>query len=115
MRLSSATGVTMHVIPPPPARRRLARAAITCAGLFVGAGAVFAAPAGALADSSHTLAIKSVGDMVVDGVHQRVFISDPIGGSVVATTYDGTVVASHAVNHPTNLALSPDSQHLYVA
>jgi hypothetical protein len=70
-----------------------------------------AAPA--LADSSKILPIKSVGDVVVDGVHQRVLISDPAGDKIVATTYDGTVVASHPVNNPTTLALSADSGQLY--
>ncbi|MEV6341948.1 hypothetical protein [Actinoplanes sp. NPDC051851] len=73
------------------------------------------APAAALADSSRTLSIKSVGDMIVDGVHKLVFVSDPTGNKVVATTYDGTPVASQIVADPTNLALSADSGQLYVA
>ncbi len=73
------------------------------------------AAAPALADSSKVLPIKSVGDVIVDGVHQRVFISDPAGDKIVATTYDGTVVGSRPVNNPTALALSADSQRLYTA
>src|SRR4029079_2378395 len=73
------------------------------------------AAAPALADSSNALPIKSVGDIIVDGVHQRVLVSDPGGDKIVATTYDGTVVATQPVNNPTALALSTDGQRLYTA
>ncbi|GAA2452449.1 hypothetical protein [Streptomyces macrosporus] len=75
---------------------------------------VGAAPAAA--DGSVQLPITSHGDIVVDGVHERVFISDPQGGSVVVTDYDGALVA-RIVSLPgaTGLALSEDSGSLYVA
>jgi hypothetical protein len=105
----------VHGVSSALSRRRLTTAATALAVLFSGAAAVLAGPTAALADSSRVLSIKSVGDVVVDGVHQRVFISDPTGDKVVATTYDGTVVGSYAVNDPTSLVLSADSQQLYVA
>ncbi|MFE2387098.1 Ig-like domain repeat protein, partial [Streptomyces misionensis] len=46
----------------------------------------------AAADSSASLPVKSSGDIVVDGVHQRVFISDPRSGKIVATDYNGKVI-----------------------
>jgi hypothetical protein len=94
--------------------RRLGASTVVAA--LVGTTALAAgAAAPALADSSKTLSIKSVGDVIVDGVHKRVFISDPTGDKIVATNYDGTVVGTHPVNNPTALALSADSQRLYTA
>jgi hypothetical protein len=94
--------------------RRLGASTVVAA--LVGTTALTAGAATpALADSSRTLPVTSVGDVVVDGVHQRVFISDPAGDKIVATTYDGTVVGSRTVTNPTNLALSADSQQLYTA
>ncbi len=61
------------------------------------------------------LTIKSVGDMVVDRVHQRVFISDPDGGKVIATDYSGNQVGEAAVGDADHLALAPDSSRLYAA
>jgi hypothetical protein len=71
-----------------------------------------AAPA--LADSAKVLGIKSVGDMLVDRTHQRVFVSDPTGGKVVATDYQGSPLGSAAVENATGLELSADSSQLYV-
>ncbi|MFF8913437.1 hypothetical protein ACF08M_08955 [Streptomyces sp. NPDC015032] len=60
--------------------------------------------------------MSSFGDIVVDGVHDQVFISDPEGGSIVVTDYDGTVVKHiTAEDGATGLALSADSSELYVA
>ncbi|GLW30064.1 hypothetical protein [Actinoplanes regularis] len=67
----------------------------------------------ALADPGKTINIKSLGDVLVDGVHQRVFISDPTNGKIVATDYSGTQVGSALVNNATSLALSADSSQLY--
>ena len=58
----------------------------------------------------------SAGDIVVDGVHKRVFISDPRTSKIVATDYHGRVVGTRE-NLPgvQGLALSADSSHLYGA
>ncbi|WP_339130562.1 Ig-like domain repeat protein [Streptomyces sp. f51] len=70
----------------------------------------------AVADSSAALPIRSSGDIVVDGVHQRVFISDPSGGKVVATDYSGKVVGTiTSLPQADGLELSADSATLYVA
>src|SRR5689334_11452433 len=79
-------------------------------------GTVALAPAAAMADASRNLSIKSVGDLVVDGAHQRVFVSDPDGGKIVETTYDGTLVATASgLPRVTGLALSADGGKLYGA
>lgn len=68
------------------------------------------------ADSNTQLPVSSHEDILVDGVHQRVFISDPASGSVVVTDYDGTVVKQiEGEPGASGLALSADSETLYVA
>lgn len=70
----------------------------------------------AAADSSVSLPIKTSGDIVVDGVHKRVFISDPISGKVVATDYNGKVVRQiGSLPGVTGLEVSPDSKTVYAA
>jgi hypothetical protein len=93
---------------------RFAGAATTAFSVLLAGVAM--APAAALADSGRNLSITSVGDLVVDGTHQRVFVSDPDSGKIVATTYDGTIVAT-ATGLPrvTGLALSADGARLYGA
>lgn len=88
-------------------------AATTLAVLFSSA-ALAAAPA--YADSSKVLPVKSTGDIVVDGVHQRVFISDPSNGKIVVTDYSGTVVKQlTSLPGVTDLDLSADSNTVYAA
>ncbi|MCD7441233.1 hypothetical protein K4B79_23790 [Streptomyces lincolnensis] len=66
--------------------------------------------------TSVALPSASFGDIVVDGVHDRVFVSDPSGGTVVVTDYAGTVVRQiTAEEGAAGLALSADSGTLYVA
>ncbi len=93
-------------------RNRRISAAVVAA--LTGSTVLGATPA--LADSSKTLAIKSVGDLVVDAARQRVIVSDPESGKIVATRYDGTVVAT-ATGLPriAGLALSSDGDKLYGA
>lgn len=68
----------------------------------------------AAADSSKILPAASVGDVVADGVHQRVFISDPTSGKVLATDYSGNVVGTiPSLPGVTGLELSADSGTLY--
>lgn len=62
------------------------------------------------------LAVTSTGDVVVDGVHQRVFISDPKSGKAVATDYSGTVVGTvESLPGVRGLELSAGSGTLYAA
>ncbi len=84
--------------------------------LFSSAAMAVGTAGSAAADSSRALQVKSSADVVVDGVHQRVFVSDPAGGKVVATTYGGTVVGTVAsLPGVTDLELSADSGTLYAA
>ncbi len=68
----------------------------------------------AAADSSRILPATSLGDIVADGVHQRVFISDPQSGKILATDYSGKVVRTLGSLPGVNgLELSADSSTLY--
>ncbi|MFF8957837.1 YncE family protein [Streptomyces sp. NPDC014894] len=98
-------------------RRRSISAATALAVLFSSAAVVAgAAGTAAAADSARTLPVKSTGDVVVDGVHRRVFVSDPESGKIVATDYTGKVVATVAqLPGVAGLALSADSRQLYAA
>ncbi|MEV0239312.1 Ig-like domain repeat protein [Streptomyces sp. NPDC050674] len=92
--------------------------AATALGVLFSSVTLVAAGAGsaAAADSSRILPLKSSGDMVVDGVHHRVFISDPTAGQVVVTDYAGTVIATvGSLPGVHGLELSPDSGTLYAA
>ncbi|MET8981441.1 Ig-like domain repeat protein [Streptomyces sp. NPDC004539] len=84
-----------------------------CACL-TGAGAQAAA-----ADSQATLPISADwprGEMVVDGVHRRVFISDPKTDSVVVADYTGkTAGRITGEAGSAGMVLSEDSSTLYVA
>ncbi|MEU2333210.1 Ig-like domain repeat protein [Streptomyces sp. NPDC013172] len=95
-------------------RMRTVTAATTLAVLFSSA-ALAATPA--YADTSGLLPVRSVGDIVVDGAHQQVFISDPTNGKIVVTDYSGNVLKQLTTNlsgvH--GLELSADSGTLYAA
>lgn len=97
-------------------RRRTLPVATALAVLF-GSVALIATGAGsAAADSTTLLPLRSTGDMVVDGVHHRVFVSDPTSGQVVVTDYAGTVVATvGSLPGVRGLELSADSATLYAA
>jgi hypothetical protein len=97
-------------------RDRTIRTAAAFAVLFGSTSLVLAAAAPAFADTSKILPVASTGDVVVDGVHQRIYISDPRNAKIVATNYDGTVVGTRG-NLPgvLGLALSADSEQLYGA
>ncbi|HWS32825.1 MAG TPA: hypothetical protein VN408_08785 [Actinoplanes sp.] len=88
-----------------------ATAAVLTGTIVLTAGA--AAPAQA-AETNTPLAITSFGDMLVDSVHQRVFISDPAGGKVLATDYRGQQIGAVDVAGADDLALSADASRLYV-
>ncbi|MGW2716274.1 YncE family protein [Streptomyces sp. NPDC001492] len=97
-------------------RTRALTAATALAVLFGSTALALTSAAPALADSSTLLPVTSTGDVVVDGVHQRVFISDPKSGKVVATDYSGTVVGTiESLPGVRGLELSADSATLYAA
>ncbi|MFE9449034.1 YncE family protein [Streptomyces sp. NPDC006739] len=97
-------------------RIRTLPATTALAVVFSSAALAVTSAAPALADSSILLPVKSTGDVVVDGVHQRVFISDPTSGKVVATDYSGTVVGTvDSLPGVRGLELSADSGTLYAA
>ncbi|MEU2772724.1 Ig-like domain repeat protein [Streptomyces sp. NPDC007162] len=95
-------------------RMRTVTAATTLAVLFSSA-ALAATPA--YADTSALLPVKSVGDIVVDGAHQQVFISDPTNGKIVVTDYSGNVLKqlTTGLSGVHGLELSADSGTLYAA
>ncbi|MFB7572435.1 hypothetical protein [Streptomyces sp. NPDC056165] len=94
-------------------RKFAGRAAVSAA---LGISLLGFGPSASAADSSAQLPISSSEDIVVDGVHQHVFISDSASGSVVVTGYDGTVVQQiDSEPGASGLALSADSGTLYVA
>ncbi|MFI5976461.1 YncE family protein [Streptomyces sp. NPDC051452] len=87
--------------------------ATTLAVLFSSV-AIAATPA--FADSTRILPVKSAGDIVVDGVHQRVYVSDPGNGKIVVTDYSGTVVKQlTSLPGVGDLELSADSATVYAA
>ncbi|MFF4245924.1 Ig-like domain repeat protein [Streptomyces sp. NPDC001822] len=96
--------------------RRTLTAATALAVLFSSAALVAGATGSAAADSAKVLPVRSTGDIVVDGVHRKIFISDPYGGTLVATDYSGTVLATlTGLTGVDGLALSADSEQLFAA
>jgi len=70
----------------------------------------------AMADDQRDLGIVSFGDIVVDGVHQRVFVSDPASDRIVVTDYKGNFVKEvSGLRGVSGLELSADSGTLYAA
>lgn len=97
-------------------RTRRISTATSIAVLFSSVVLIGGAANPAAADSSKVIAAASVGDIVADGVHKRVFISDPAGGKVVVADYSGTVIAKiNSLPGVTGLELSADSGTLYAA
>ncbi|MEU8348589.1 MULTISPECIES: YncE family protein [unclassified Streptomyces] len=95
-------------------RQRLRRVGLALVAGTVALLGPGAAPAAA--DSGAALPVGSHSDIVVDGVHRQVFVSDPVSGSVVVTDYDGALLRQiTAVPGAAGLALSGDSGTLYVA
>jgi DNA-binding beta-propeller fold protein YncE len=79
------------------------------------AAAVLMAPSAAQA--TDTLPLPNYGDIVVDDVHQRVFVSGgPTTNGVVVTDFSGKVKKTiNSQSGATGLVLSADSKSLYVA
>ncbi|WP_329120668.1 Ig-like domain repeat protein [Streptomyces sp. NBC_01465] len=97
-------------------RRRTLTTATALAVLFSSATLSVVTAGSASADTSKVLSLKSAADVVVDGVHQRVYISDPTAGKIVVTDYAGTTVATlSGLTGVDGLALSDDSGQLYAA
>ncbi|MFF1699600.1 WD40 repeat domain-containing protein [Streptomyces sp. NPDC058257] len=97
-------------------RTRTISTATALAVLFSSAALVATASGQAVADSSKLLNVKSSGDVLVDGEHQRVYVSDPKGGKIVVTDYAGTVKATlDGLPDVEGLVLSPDSGQVYAA
>lgn len=94
-------------------RRRTLTAATTLALVFSSV-ALCATPASA--DSSRPLAVWEAQDTVVDGPHQRVYLSDTYNNRIVVTDYTGKVTATLAgLPQIRDLELSPDATTLYAA
>ncbi|MCL8010921.1 Ig-like domain repeat protein [Streptomyces sp. AS02] len=93
------------------------RSISTALAVVLSSAALAATTAGpAAADSAKILPVKSVGDIVVDGAHQRVYVSDPTGGKIVVTDYTGAVKATlTGLAGVSGLALSGDSGQVYAA
>ncbi|MYX96029.1 Ig-like domain repeat protein [Streptomyces sp. SID486] len=95
--------------------RKRSLTAATALAVLCGSMALGATPAAA--DSSRVLPVRQTGDIVVDAVHQQVFISDPLNGKIVVTDYTGKVLKQLTTNlsgvH--GLELSADSGTLYAA
>ncbi|MFJ9033559.1 YncE family protein [Streptomyces sp. NPDC102274] len=90
---------------------RTALAAVICTVALIGGTTTPASAA-----SGTALPSASYRDLVVDDVHDRVFISDPSGSSVVVTDYAGQVLKQITLeNGAAGLAISPDSSTVYVA
>ncbi|MER5214952.1 Ig-like domain repeat protein [Streptomyces sp. NPDC002838] len=97
--------------------RRRSISTATALAVVLSSAALAVGTAGpAAADSAKILPVKSVGDIVVDGAHQRVYVSDPTGGKIVVTDYAGAVKATlSGLAGVTGLALSADSGQVYAA
>ncbi|MGW6011420.1 YncE family protein [Streptomyces sp. NPDC055210] len=89
----------------------------TTLAVVLSSAALAAGTAGpASADSAKVLPVASVGDIVVDGAHRRVYVSDPTGGKIVVTDYTGAVRATlTGLPGVSGLALSADSGQVYAA
>ncbi|MEU9134756.1 Ig-like domain repeat protein [Streptomyces sp. NPDC048404] len=97
-------------------RNRRISTATALAVLFSSVALTGLGSTAAHADGDAVLPVASVADVVVDSVHQRVFVSDPTGGKVVATDYSGNVVGTlGSLPEANGLELSADSRTLYVA
>ncbi|MFF3617537.1 Ig-like domain repeat protein [Streptomyces sp. NPDC002580] len=89
-------------------------AATTTLAVLFSSAVLTTAPA--VADTTASLPVKQPVDIVVDGVHQRVFVSDPSNGKIVVTDYAGKVVRQLTdLPDVVGLELSGDSGTLYAA
>ncbi|MFE5912000.1 Ig-like domain repeat protein [Streptomyces wedmorensis] len=97
-------------------RKRTLSAATSFAVLVSSAALVAGTAAPAAADSVVPLGVGSMGDMVVDGVHQRLYFSDTYSNRVVVTDFAGAFVkAIDNLPYVRDLDLSADSGTVYAA
>jgi hypothetical protein len=99
-------------------RRRRILASLAGAAVVAAAGVLVLSGTGpAAADTDRILPVAGrPGDIVVDGAHQRVLISDPQANRIIATDYAGNLVGTVGdLPGVTDLALSADSARLYAA
>ncbi|QNS05384.1 WD40 repeat domain-containing protein [Streptomyces xanthii] len=97
--------------------RRRALSTATAVAVLAGSAALGVAGSGtAVADPAKALGVKSVGDMAVDGVHKRIYLSDPQSDAIVVTDYAGAQLRRiTGLDGVRGLALSADSSRLYAA
>ncbi|MEW1612359.1 MULTISPECIES: Ig-like domain repeat protein [unclassified Streptomyces] len=70
----------------------------------------------AAADSRVDVPVTWLSDSVLDGVHQRLFLSDRSSGKIVAIDFTGRTLATiPGLPQVTDLALSPDAATVYAA
>ncbi|WP_406451961.1 hypothetical protein OG782_17410 [Streptomyces sp. NBC_00876] len=94
------------------------RTALALAAALAGSLPLIVTGAGTATAEETGVALPSASfrDIAVDGVHDRVFVSDPAGGTIVVTDYAGEVVQQiTAEEGAAGLVLSADSTKLYVA
>jgi len=93
-------------------RTRTLPSAAALAVLFSSAALAASAPALAAGDAS----LKSVGDLIVDATHQRIYVSDPTSGHIGLADFTGRLTASVAdLPGVDGLAMSPDNKLVYAA
>ncbi|MEU6125738.1 Ig-like domain repeat protein [Streptomyces sp. NPDC047123] len=97
-------------------RTRSISTATALAVLFSSVALTVGAAGSAAADSAEVLPVSSVGDIAVDGVHRRVYVSDPLVGKIVVTDYAGKVKGTlTGLPGVSGLTLSDDSRQVYAA
>jgi hypothetical protein len=95
---------------------RLSRVALAATVLAGSTALAFTVSTGSASAETWALGVSSVGDVVADGAHERLFLSDPTAGAIVATGYTGEELARRAdLPGVRGLALSADSNTLYAA
>jgi hypothetical protein len=95
---------------------RLSRVALAATVLAGSTALGFVVSAGTATAAEVDLPVSAFGEMVVDPVHERLFISDWGAGKIVATDYQGTKIAElPGLPGVNGLSLSADSKVLYAA
>jgi hypothetical protein len=95
---------------------RISRVALAATVLAGSTALGFVVSAGTATAAEVDLPVSAFGDLVVDPVHERLFISDWGAGKIVATDYQGTKIAElDGLPGVNGLSLSADSKVLYAA
>ncbi|MFC4065748.1 hypothetical protein [Actinoplanes subglobosus] len=95
---------------------RYSRPALAAAVLIGATAVAIGGSIGTASAASRSLALTSLADMVVDGTHDRLFISDQTAGTILATDYEGNELGRFTdLPGVRGLALSDDSNTLYAA